>query len=57
MSPCRLTVVFALSATLTAFAQERKLPNIDAKLPGVGTAMQEMITKNEIAGAVTSTLR
>jgi CubicO group peptidase (beta-lactamase class C family) len=46
MSPCRLTVVLALSATLTAVARE-------PKLPGVGTAMREMIAKNEIAGAVT----
>jgi CubicO group peptidase (beta-lactamase class C family) len=46
MSPCRLTVIFALSATLTAFVQE-------PKLPGIGTAMQGMIAKNEIAGAVT----
>ena len=50
MSPCRLTVVLALSATLTAFAQER---SNTTKLPGVGTAMQEMIAKNEIAGAIT----
>ena len=50
MSTCRLTVILALSATLTAFAQERTL---QTELPGVGTAMQEMIAKNEIAGAVT----
>jgi CubicO group peptidase (beta-lactamase class C family) len=54
MNPCRLTVVFALSATLTAFAQERKLPSTDPKLPGVGSAMQAMIATNEIAGAVTA---
>ena len=46
MSPCRLPVILALSATLTAFVEE-------PKLPGVGTAMQAMIAKNEIAGAVT----
>ncbi|MEP6914504.1 MAG: serine hydrolase domain-containing protein [Acidobacteriota bacterium] len=46
MSTCRLTVVLALSAALTAFAQE-------PKLPGVGAAMQNMVAKNEIAGAVT----
>jgi CubicO group peptidase (beta-lactamase class C family) len=46
MSPYRLTVTLALSATLTAFAQEPKLPGIDA-------AMEQMIAKNEIAGAVT----
>ena len=53
MNSCRLTVVLALAATLTAVAQEKSLPNIDRKLPGIGTAMQEMIAKNEIAGAVT----
>ena len=46
MNPYRLSAVLALSATLTAFAEE-------PKLPGVGAAMQEMIAKNEIAGAVT----
>ena len=46
MSPYRLTVILALSAALTAFAQE-------SKLPGIGTAMQAMIANNEIAGAVT----
>jgi CubicO group peptidase (beta-lactamase class C family) len=46
MSPCRLTVILALSVTLTAFVQE-------PKLPGIGTAMQGMMAKNEIAGAVT----
>jgi CubicO group peptidase (beta-lactamase class C family) len=45
MSHCRLTIL-ALAATLTAFVQE-------PKLPGIGTKMQEMIAKNEIAGAVT----
>ena len=48
MSSCRLAVILALSTTLTAFAQEPT-----AKLPGIGAAMQEMIAKNEIAGAVT----
>ena len=37
----------SLSAALSAFAEE-------PKLPGVGAAMQEMIAKNEIAGAVTA---
>ena len=46
MSPCRLTVILALSATLTASVQE-------PTLPGIGPAMQAMIAKNEIAGAVT----
>ncbi|MEO8076038.1 MAG: serine hydrolase domain-containing protein [Acidobacteriota bacterium] len=45
-STCRLTVVLALSAALTAFA-------LEPKLPGVGAAMQNMVAKNEIAGAVT----
>jgi CubicO group peptidase (beta-lactamase class C family) len=47
MSFCRLTVVVALSATLVAAGQEVKVPRIDE-------AMQEMIAKNEIAGAVTA---
>jgi CubicO group peptidase (beta-lactamase class C family) len=54
MSPCRLTIVLAVSATLTAFAQERKLPGTDPRLPDVGMAMQAMIATNEIAGAVTA---
>src|SRR5260370_1883215 len=48
--PCRhlanLALFAALCAALPAFAEE-------PKLPGVGAAMQEMISKNEIAGAVT----
>jgi CubicO group peptidase (beta-lactamase class C family) len=47
MNPLRLTLILALSAALTAVATE-------PKLPGIGTAMQEMIAKNEIAGAVTA---
>ena len=47
MSSLRATAILALSATLTAVAQ-------DPTLPGIGTAMQEMIAKNEIAGAVTA---
>jgi CubicO group peptidase (beta-lactamase class C family) len=50
MNPRRLAVFLALSVTLclgqSAFADE-------PKLPGVGAAMQEMVAKNEIAGAVT----
>jgi CubicO group peptidase (beta-lactamase class C family) len=46
MSSKRLALALALSATLTAFAQE-------PTLPGVGRAMQDMIAKQEIAGAVT----
>ena len=46
MMPYRLPAILALSA-LTAFAEE-------PKLPGIGAAMQEMIAKNEISGAVTA---
>ena len=46
MSTCRLTVILALSATLTAIAE-------DPKLPGVGTAIQAAIANNDVAGAVT----
>src|SRR5256886_848318 len=49
-SPCRplanLALAAALCAALPAFAD-------GPKLPGIGAAMQEMIAKNEIAGAVT----
>ena len=44
---CRLSAIFALCAALSAFAEE-------PKLPGIGGAMQEMVAKNEIAGAVTA---
>src|SRR4026209_497179 len=48
--PCRQLACLALStalcAALPAFADA-------PKLPGIGAAMQEMIAKNEIAGAVT----
>ena len=48
--PCRrfaiLALFTALCAALPAFAD-------GPKLPGIGAAMQEMIAKNEIAGAVT----
>jgi CubicO group peptidase (beta-lactamase class C family) len=47
MSPCRLTVIVALSTTLVAVGQE-------VKVPGIGDAMQEMIAKNEVAGVVTA---
>jgi CubicO group peptidase (beta-lactamase class C family) len=46
MRPSCLTAILALSATLTDSVQEQKLP-------GIGSAMQAMIAKNEIAGAVT----
>jgi len=46
MRPCCLTAILALSATLTVSVQE-------PKLPGIGSAMEAMIAKNEIAGAVT----
>jgi CubicO group peptidase (beta-lactamase class C family) len=47
MHPNRLLASLALCAALSAFAAD------PPKLSGVGTAMEEMITKNEIAGAVT----
>src|SRR5687768_5410545 len=47
MSTFRLFLILALSATLTTSTAEPKLPGID-------TAMQAMIAKNEIAGAVTA---
>ena len=47
MTLYRLTVALALSTTLIAAGQE-------SKLPGIGAAMQEMIAKNEVAGAVTA---
>ena len=47
MSHYRLTTVLVLSATLTATAQDSKLPGIDA-------AMQAVIARNEVAGAVTA---
>jgi CubicO group peptidase (beta-lactamase class C family) len=46
MRPSCLTAILALSATLTVSVQE-------PKLPGIGSAMDAMIAKNEIAGAVT----
>jgi CubicO group peptidase (beta-lactamase class C family) len=46
MNVC-LTIILALSATLTPFIAEQKLP-------GIGTAMQAVIAKNEVAGAVTA---
>jgi CubicO group peptidase (beta-lactamase class C family) len=46
MSLCRLSAILALTATLSAFADQ-------PKLPGIGAAMQEMIAKHEVAGAVT----
>ena len=46
MSTLRLSVILALFATLTASAQ-------DPKVPGIGAAMQGMIAKHEVAGAVT----
>ena len=46
MKSIRLAVVVALSAAVSASAP-------DPTLPGIGTAMQEMIGKNAIAGAVT----
>jgi CubicO group peptidase (beta-lactamase class C family) len=47
MNSCRLALILAFFATLTAFTA-------GPALPGVGRAMQEMMAKNEIAGAVTA---
>lgn len=46
MSTLRLSVILGLFATLTASAQH-------PKVPGIGAAMQGMIAKQEVAGAVT----
>ena len=46
MSTFRLSVILGLFATLTASAE-------DPKVPGIGAAMQGMIAKQEVAGAVT----
>ena len=46
MNSIRLAVIVALSALVSASAP-------DPTLPGIGSAMQDMIGKNEIAGAVT----
>ena len=46
MSTLRLSVILGLFATLTASAQ-------DPKVPGIGAAMQGMIANQEVAGAVT----
>ena len=48
MNTPRLVAALALSATLTALAQDAS-----PKLTGVGAAMEEMAAKQEIAGAVT----
>ena len=47
MHPCRLIALLVLTAKLSTFADE-------PVLPGVGDAMEAMIAKNEIAGAVTA---
>jgi len=47
MSPFRLPATLALCAALSAFAEE-------PTLPGIGEALQEMIAKHEIAGAVSA---
>ena len=46
MNSIRVAVIVALSAIVSASAP-------DPTLPGIGSAMQDMIGKNEIAGAVT----
>jgi CubicO group peptidase (beta-lactamase class C family) len=50
MNLCRLPVMLALSLGLSAAAS---VLAEEPKIPGIGTAMQEMISKNEITGAVT----
>src|SRR5688500_1598896 len=47
MSSCRAAAVLAFSTTVIAIGQS-------ATLPGIGAAMEAMIAKNEIAGAVTA---
>jgi CubicO group peptidase (beta-lactamase class C family) len=46
MHPCRFIAILIVSATPSIFAD-------GPKLSGIGAAMQEMIAKNEVAGAVT----
>ena len=46
MKPSICTAILAVATTFSALAE-------GPKLPGVGAMMQEMITKNEIAGAIT----
>jgi CubicO group peptidase (beta-lactamase class C family) len=46
MNPIRVAAALVLAATVTATAEE-------PKLPAVGAAMQEMVAKQEAAGAVT----
>ena len=47
MSSCRAAAILAFSTTVIAIGQS-------ATLPGIGAAMEAMIAKNEIAGAVTA---
>ena len=44
MHPIRVAAALVLAATVAASAAE-------PKLPGVGAAMQEMVAKQEVAGA------
>jgi CubicO group peptidase (beta-lactamase class C family) len=46
MNASRLAAIVVLSAAVSAYAP-------DPTLPGIGTAMQDLIAKDEIAGAVT----
>ena len=47
MKNCHVMLIVALSSALVAAGGPQKLP-------GIGDAMQEMIAKHEIAGAVTA---
>ncbi|HVY69420.1 MAG TPA: serine hydrolase domain-containing protein [Verrucomicrobiae bacterium] len=46
MNPARFLFTFSVAVVITALAEE-------PRLPGVGAAMQAMVEKNEVAGAVT----
>ena len=50
MSRCRLASRLALAAVLCLAPSSFSVEPI---LPGIGAAMQEMVAKNEIAGAIT----
>jgi CubicO group peptidase (beta-lactamase class C family) len=52
MQPIRIAATIGFTAVLAASAAPAATR--DAKLPGVGAAMQDMVAKQEIAGAVTA---